>query len=576
MDEMSVIKTLDITQLLTHLMDQAVDKKVIKVTIHGMCKLILHGIYSTRELLSKFLLMYFNPATDAEISQMLGIFLENLIKRKKQELLHDALVPTMITLLEAPYDSPLREVKLEAVLTYIIEATRPIFCSNGLNLHNTLCMKFLEIMKENPDSKEILKLFSKELSHLEIGEDPLLKKDLVTQVEQLLRDSSADVRTKKYLSDFCSMLNGTYRAPLKFSSTARTQIDDDDDGDNAIDNVEDDNENEEGGIPTISEMPEDEEATLNDSIAPDVSISNIEMKELDINVTRLDPEKINADIESRVQVNETLTEDIYIPESQPHAVINETNVEHEEIPATQDVELNSIVESELDVTIRSNDDMIPSTPATPITVVKKKGAVGNKATRKPKNSVLTEEDEEVIPATPVSTKKLNPTIKRALDISRSTPVTPSASSPLRKTARRIQSTPKSAPSSPAFASKVSTTPNSSRRSQSAVSMILSISKMSTPNTDGPKTRRLTKVEIAQNTTVTRSTSKNLNMQPRASKDLEKSSEVQKKPAPASKLPKRKVPVPAKVVPQSTRSSSRSTAKSSTADPKAKTARPPWK
>lgn len=310
-DEMYIIKTLDIMQMLTHLMEQSVDKKILKITIYGMCKMILHGIYSTRELLSKFLLMYFNPATDSEISQLLGIFLENIIKRKKQELLHDALVPTILTLFEAPYDSPLREVKLETVLKYIVGATRPIFCSNGLNLHNTLSMKFVELMKDNPDSKEILKVFSKELLTLEIGEDPLLKKDLVKQIEQLQKDSSADVRTKKYLSDFCSILNGTYRPPLKFSSTARTQIDDEDDENAGENNDEDEtapneeaapsNEDEDTRltVPTIPELPEED---ITDNSTQDVSMSDVRLKGFDVNVT-----KLNIDAEMGEMIPTTST-----------------------------------------------------------------------------------------------------------------------------------------------------------------------------------------------------------------------------------------------------------------------------
>ncbi|KAG5679101.1 hypothetical protein PVAND_008694 [Polypedilum vanderplanki] len=237
-DEINIIKTLDVMQMLQHLLDQSDDLRITKVLICGFCKMILHGVYYTRELMSKFLLMYFNPAMPAEINQLLGVFLENIFKRKKQEYLHDALTPTIFTLVGAPYDSPLLDVKLEIVLKYIVNATRPIYCSNGLNLHNTLGMEFLNVMKENPDNREILKTFAKELSELELSEDPILKRDMTKQVETILRESSADFRTRKYLTDFCKILNGTYCAPLTFSSTAKTPRIIDEEEDDQLESVE--------------------------------------------------------------------------------------------------------------------------------------------------------------------------------------------------------------------------------------------------------------------------------------------------------------------------------------------------
>lgn len=622
-DEIYLIKTLDIMQMLTHLMEQTVDKKILKVTIHGMCKLILHGAYSTRELLSKFLLMYFNPASDAEISQILGIFLENLIKRRKQELLHDALIPTIITLLEAPYDSPLREVKLETVLKYIVEATRPIFCSNGLNLHNTLSMKFVEMMKENPDSKEILRIFSKELLQLEIGEDPLLKKDLIKQIEQVQKDSSADVRTKKYLSDFCSILNGTYRVPLKFSSTAKVQNDnEEEDEENGDENAENENENEtveneeedQFKIPPIPELPE-EEISVNNSNLQDVSISKINFKDFDINVTKmkLDPEinqtasstinntegisKLQSDDDdddekeskkSKIIVNETLTEDTIIPETQPHAEINETNVEHDEIPATQAVDMNSTdseEENNENITILSSDEIIPSTPDT---VVKKSTRKGNRVKKMSIDSSIEEEKSEEYPATPVMNNRRLSAIKRQLDVSKSVPVTPSVSSPARKNAKRYEPTPKPTTFTNRKSSQntetIQNTPKTPRRSQSTListpSRISTLppSKASTPNTEGRMTRNLAKAEIAQNTTVTRSTSKILNVKPTIEKEAEKLKEAEKNKKLKSKLPMRKgAPVPPKIVPKTSVASTRLTRKVSTTEKlETKGTRPPWK
>jgi condensin complex subunit 3 len=229
--------------------------------------LILHGHHCTRELISKLLLAFFNPATDPEINQILGIFFESIIRMKKQESLQDALIPTLVTLFEAPADSPLREVKQETVLKYIIGATRPVFCRNGLNLHNTLGLKLLELMSKNLESKEIHKVFAKELLLLEIGDDPLLKEDMIAKIDALLEGISVDLRTKRLITDFRDKLKGCYKAPLKFSSTGVTTT---------------------TGIEGESEDEEKENIAIHD-------VMDVEMKELDVNVTKLGLSKIQEE-----------------------------------------------------------------------------------------------------------------------------------------------------------------------------------------------------------------------------------------------------------------------------------------
>jgi len=290
---------------------------------------------------------------------------------------------------------------------------------------------------------------------------------------------------------------------------------------------------------------------------------------------------------SRLEVNETLTEEIEIPATQEHAEINETNVEHEELPVTQAVDLTEIPTTEDDSAEEvSSDEVIPPSPVTPLTVVKRPG-IGIRG-RRAKNSVDTvSEENEELPATPISTIKKNSVImKRQLEISRSTPATPSVSSPMRKNARKVSVTPKSAPNTPTNSqnSKIDLTPKASsampRRTQSLLSTTpvrlstLPPSKASTPNTEGRMTRSLRKIEIAQNTTVTRATAKTLTVKP--PKEPESDTDTKKKPA-ASKLPvKRSGPVPAKIIPAKTSTISTRPVRQATKPGAAKGTRPPWK
>ena len=185
-EQEEIMNTIEITQMMLHIMESSADVRIYKTILIGFCRIILHGHFCTREIVSKFLLAYFNPATEPEINQLLGVFFERLIQNKLQECLQEALVPTLLTLWAAPYDSPLQEVKIETILKYVIESTRPVYCSSGLNLHNTIAIKFLEIMLDNKQNKDTLRVFSKELLVLEISDDSSLKKDLIVLVDQLL------------------------------------------------------------------------------------------------------------------------------------------------------------------------------------------------------------------------------------------------------------------------------------------------------------------------------------------------------------------------------------------------------
>lgn len=522
MNEFEMIRNLDIMQMLMHVLEQSIDQRIFKIVIIGICKLILHGVYCTRDIISKFLLMYFNPATDAQITQILGIFLENVVMRKKQEYLHDALVPTIVTLLEAPHDSPLREVKLETVLKYIIGATRPVFCSNGLNLHNTLGMKFLEFMRENLESKDILKVFSKELLLLEVSDDPLLKKDMIKQVEIVLKESSAELRTKKFLGDFRDMLNGTYKVPLKFCSTAQTTAltigEEEEEG---LENIEEENDEEPAA-------PRESIQSLNQSNNPpetpsSVSITPSTKNLLDISHADTPPENLTIQ-------NETMSEEIEIPGSPQHVEMPATQIIHVELPATQDpvdVTLVSGSESDDDDVMEVTIESIPSAPVTPVTVKSKKQPIKHVEH----------------PATPdLSLHKKAVNAKRILEISRSAPVTPSVASPMRK-ARKLPSpkTPTTSQSSPRV---ISSTPKAQPRAPM------------TPRSEGRMTRKQAKDDLAQNNTMTRSASKNLNVMPTSSSESEKSSkDVEKKVVAqkGSKLPVKKVPAATAKVPAPTTS-----------------------
>ncbi|XP_055535074.1 condensin complex subunit 3 [Wyeomyia smithii] len=207
-----------VMSMMTHFFETCEDNVICTAIVDGFCRLILRGHCTSQDIMAKLLLKYFNPTTEPKTQQILGIFFEALINRKRQETLQKALMSTVCTIMEAPNDSPLQEVKPEHVVKFVIDSTKPVFCSPGLNLHNMIAMSFLQVMLDNLGYKDLLKLLSKELLSLEISDDTVLKHDLINCVDKVL-ETSLDPKIVKHLKDFRQVLEGTYRTPLLFSSS---------------------------------------------------------------------------------------------------------------------------------------------------------------------------------------------------------------------------------------------------------------------------------------------------------------------------------------------------------------------
>lgn len=205
-----------IMYVISHFLDTCEDTAIISAIVKGFCRLILHGHVKNDDIFEKLLLKYFNPATDPETNQLLGVFLSNLMKLKKQEYLQPALLPTISTIISAPNDSPLREIKPETVSKFIIDSTRPEFCSPGLNIHNTIALTFMQEMQNNISNRELLRILSKELTYLEISvtDDTSLRNDLKSCCEKIL-NCGVDPTITKNIMIFKDMLDGNKKQNAK-------------------------------------------------------------------------------------------------------------------------------------------------------------------------------------------------------------------------------------------------------------------------------------------------------------------------------------------------------------------------
>ncbi|XP_059615523.1 condensin complex subunit 3 [Phlebotomus argentipes] len=221
-DQEAPLSLVEVIGHLSVLLENCEHRSILQALVVGFCRFVLHGHYTESNIVSKLMLFYFNPATDAEITQILGIFFENLTSERKQEYLQPALLPTLFFIFEAPHDSPLQEIKPEKVMKFVIDVTRPQFCSHGLNIHNTIGMSFMSAIQDNVTQKEVLKVLSKGLLLLEISDDRNFRTDLKNSCEQLLKVTGLDEKVARNISAFKDLLDGIKRPSLTFSSTRIT------------------------------------------------------------------------------------------------------------------------------------------------------------------------------------------------------------------------------------------------------------------------------------------------------------------------------------------------------------------
>lgn len=91
---------------------------------------------------------------------------------------------TVNSVLTAPYDSPLHDIRPETITHFIIDATRADAISNTReNSHNKLALIFLNEMLNNANNKELCKLLAKELVTLEIN--MIQQEDLKNEMKEL-------------------------------------------------------------------------------------------------------------------------------------------------------------------------------------------------------------------------------------------------------------------------------------------------------------------------------------------------------------------------------------------------------
>uniref|UniRef100_A0A8C4IU00 Non-SMC condensin I complex, subunit G n=1 Tax=Dicentrarchus labrax TaxID=13489 RepID=A0A8C4IU00_DICLA len=192
----------DTAQSILVMLSEFLDSEVSDLrteTAEGLAKLMYTGRISSAKMLSRLVLLWYNPVTedDTRLRHCLGVFFQLYAResRAHQEVVEESFLPTVRTLMNAPATSPLAEVDINNVVELLVELTRPSATVNSQNpqgsiwvlcVHDYLAVRMCGEMLKDPTAPEV-RLYAKTLSNLELSRDETVRKDLLTLLQQLVQ-----------------------------------------------------------------------------------------------------------------------------------------------------------------------------------------------------------------------------------------------------------------------------------------------------------------------------------------------------------------------------------------------------
>uniref|UniRef100_A0A9J7X0S1 Non-SMC condensin I complex, subunit G n=1 Tax=Cyprinus carpio carpio TaxID=630221 RepID=A0A9J7X0S1_CYPCA len=185
-------------------------------TAEGLAKLMYCGRILSPKLLSRLVLLWYNPVTedDQRLRHCLGVFLQLYARasRTNQECVEESFLPTMRTLFNAPVTSPLSEVDTSNVAELFVELTRPSAlvqpaAVQAVSVHDSLAVRVCNEILRDTSAPEV-RLYCKTLSWLEINTEP---GPANSDLQLLLKDILQEVKDKhsiRIIEKLCNQLNG--------------------------------------------------------------------------------------------------------------------------------------------------------------------------------------------------------------------------------------------------------------------------------------------------------------------------------------------------------------------------------
>uniref|UniRef100_A0AAZ3SHK7 UVR domain-containing protein n=1 Tax=Oncorhynchus tshawytscha TaxID=74940 RepID=A0AAZ3SHK7_ONCTS len=174
-------------------------------TAEGLAKLMYSGRISSAKLLSRLVLLWYNPVTedDTRLRHCLGVFFQLYAResRAHQECVEECFLPTLQTLLNAPATSPLAEVDVTNVAELLVELTRPSSLikpgdTQEVCVHDYLAVRVCGEMLKDPSAPEV-RLYAKVLNSLELSADGNTTRDLVTLLQQVTQRKPSTAKGAK-------------------------------------------------------------------------------------------------------------------------------------------------------------------------------------------------------------------------------------------------------------------------------------------------------------------------------------------------------------------------------------------
>ncbi|CAI9574988.1 unnamed protein product [Staurois parvus] len=171
-------------------------------TAEGLAKLMFSGRLKSAKLLSRLILLWYNPVTeeDTKLRHCLGVFFPIFAysSRINQECFEEAFLPTLQTLFNAPASSPLADVDVSNVAELLVDLTRPSGLKAQKNIspdyqistvHDSLALKICNEILKDPTSPDV-RIYAKSLCSLE------LSKEFATELLPVLDIALEDITDK--------------------------------------------------------------------------------------------------------------------------------------------------------------------------------------------------------------------------------------------------------------------------------------------------------------------------------------------------------------------------------------------
>uniref|UniRef100_H3BDF7 Non-SMC condensin I complex subunit G n=1 Tax=Latimeria chalumnae TaxID=7897 RepID=H3BDF7_LATCH len=194
------VETDTVNSILT-LLSRFLDSEIAELrteTMEGLAKLLLFGRLVSPRLLSRLVLLWYNPMTedDIRLRHFLGVFFPvfAFARRTNQECFEEAFLPTLRTLFNAPGFSPLAEVDISNVAELLVDLTRPSGLNHELKqaqdyqettVHDSLAIKICNEILKDPSAPDV-RIYAKVLGSLELHKE--YTQDLQVLLDQILQE----------------------------------------------------------------------------------------------------------------------------------------------------------------------------------------------------------------------------------------------------------------------------------------------------------------------------------------------------------------------------------------------------